>query len=187
MPSAALTQWQTDRLPRLRAIDAQCAAVSAPPSPNPLLSEESLRGYVVLLSAHFQGFCRDLYTESAQAIVSKVRLRLQPLVQFQFLDHLGLDHGNPNLHNIARDFDRFGFPVRTELNADPANAVRLQNLAALNAWRNVAAHQGTALPSGGPLTLAGLRVWAAACDELAVVVDTIMYNRLRRILRRRPW
>jgi hypothetical protein len=33
---------------------------------NPALLDENLRAYVLLLSAHFQGFCRDLYTECAQ-------------------------------------------------------------------------------------------------------------------------
>jgi hypothetical protein len=50
---------------RLAEIDAQCAASQVLAPPNPRLVDENLRGYVVLLSAHFQGFCRDLYTEAA--------------------------------------------------------------------------------------------------------------------------
>ena len=53
MPSTALTFWQTDRVRRLAEVEAQCAAVSALVPPNPRLAEELLRGYVVLLSAHF--------------------------------------------------------------------------------------------------------------------------------------
>jgi hypothetical protein len=187
MPSAALVRWQTDRLPRLREVDTNCAAVALGTPPNPLLLEESLRGYVVLLSAHFQGFCRNLYFESSLVVVGKVRRRLQAIIQEQFATHMTLDHGNPNLHNIAKDFDRFGFELRPALNADPTNAIRLQRLAQLNAWRNVAAHQGTTLPPGGPLTLAQVRDWLTACDELAAKLDGIMYDQLRRILRRNPW
>lgn len=187
MPSAALNQWRTDRRPRLAEIDGQCAAAAALMPPNLLLLDESLRGYVVLLSAHFQGFCRDLYTEASEVIVSKVRARLQALVQEQFAAHLALDHGNPNLHNIAKDFDRLGFELRPLLNADPTNALRLQHLAHLNAWRNVAAHQGTTLPPGGPLSLPRVRDWLTACDELAVKLDGIVYAQLRRVLRRNPW
>jgi hypothetical protein len=40
---------------------------------------------------------------------------------------------------------RFGFTL--DLAADPANLPRVQHLAALNRWRNVAAHQGTT-PAG---------------------------------------
>ena len=58
---------------------------------------------------HFQGFCRDLYTQCALIVVSKVRPSLQVLVQSQFTAHRALDHGNPNLNNIRLDFERFGF------------------------------------------------------------------------------
>ena len=61
MPSIALNQWQTDRMARLDQVDAHCAAVFGVPAPLPLLAEEALQGYVMLLSGHFQGFCRDLY------------------------------------------------------------------------------------------------------------------------------
>lgn len=62
MPSTALTQWTNHRLPRLNDYDSECTAkfLLAPP---PAVAEEMLRGYVMLLSASLQGFCRDLYTE----------------------------------------------------------------------------------------------------------------------------
>jgi hypothetical protein len=187
MPSASLQHWQNHRMPRLQQIETQCAASLALAPPNPHLTEENLRGYVVLLSAHFQGFCRDLYTEAAQIIASKVRPTLQVLIQDQFSAHRTLDHGNPSADNLARDFNRFRFNLKTALAADPANALRRQHLAALNQWRNVAAHQGTTLPPGGPLILATLRVWRQSCDGLATSLDGIMYNQPRKLLRRNPW
>src|SRR6059058_1584907 len=100
MPSASLLRWQNDRMPRLAAVDTQCAAslVLAPPNPN--LVEENLRGYLLALSAHFQGFCRELYTECALVVVSKVRPSLRVLIQAQFTAHRKLDHGNPNVPNL---------------------------------------------------------------------------------------
>lgn len=187
MPSASLLRWRTDRMPSLAEIDTQCAASLALAPPNPRLAEENLRGYVVLLSAHFQGFSRDLHSEAAQVIVSKIRPSLQMLIQAHFAAHRALDHGNPNAENLAKDFDRFGFDLKAELAANPANALRLQHLAALNKWRNVAAHQSTTLPPGIPLTRAALQTWRVACDELTVALDGIMYNKLRKRLRRRPW
>ena len=187
MPSTSLRTWQNDRMPRLAHIDAQCGVCVAAVPRNAPLIEENLRGYVVLLSAHFQGFCRDLYVEAAQIIASRVRPRLQLLIQAQFSAHRALNHGNPNTDNLAKDFDRFEFDLRAALNADPANAPRRQHLAALNQWRNVAAHQGTTLPAGGPLTLPMLQAWRSSCDGLATSLDGIMYNQLRRILRRKPW
>jgi hypothetical protein len=144
-----------------------------------------LRGYVVLLSAHFQGFCRDLYTEAAQVIVSKVRPSLQKVIQDQFTAHRKLDRGNPTNDNLKMYFQRFGFAL--DLRADPTNVSRLDDLSALNKWRNVEAHQGTTLPIGVPLDLPSLRSWRTSCDGLATSLDVILYNQLRRILRRAPW
>jgi hypothetical protein len=185
MPSASLLSWQNDRMPRLTEIDTQCAAslVLRPPQPN--LVEENLRGYVLLLSAHFQGFCRDLYTECARMIVLRVRASLRPLILAQCTANRRLDHGNPNLQNLKQDFQRFGITLNLPL-IDPANTARLLDLGTLNRWRNVAAHHGS-VPPGAPLSLAALRAWRNSCDGLATSLDGIMYNELRRILRRAPW
>jgi hypothetical protein len=185
MPSASLVRWQNDRMPRLGEVEAQCAASLALTPAQPNLVEENLRGYVLLLSAHFQGFCRDLYTESAYKIVSRVRPRLRLLIEAQFAAHRRLDHGNPNLQNLKADFGRFGF-IPDLANADPANPARLQDLAALNEWRNVAAHHGQA-PAGAQLTLPLLQSWRQSCGGLATSLDGILYNELRKIPRRKPW
>jgi hypothetical protein len=185
MPSASLLQWRNDRSSRLTEVDAQCAATLALAPPNPRLSEENLRGFVLLLSAHFQGFCRDLYTECAQVVVSRVRATLQVLVQTQFTAHRKLDHGNPNLQNLKADFERFGLNLDL-VAADSANQARLNDLAELNRWRNIAAHHGN-IPAGMPLSLPLLRAWRNSCDGLATSLDRIMYNQLHRMLRRAPW
>jgi hypothetical protein len=174
-------------MPRLAQIDGQCGLALAAPVPNASLTDENLRGYVMALSAHFQGFCRDLYTEASQILVSKVRRpALAILFQEQFTAHRKLDHGNPNLTNLKADFNRFGFNLNFSV-ADPANAARLMHLATLNEWRNVAAHQGTPTAIAGPLNLPLVAAWRASCDGLALSLDDIVYNQLRRILRRRPW
>ena len=185
MPSASLLNWQNERMNRLTDFDAQCAACLAVVPPNLRLLDEDLRGYALLLSAHFQGYCRDLYSECAEIVVSRVRASLQLLIQEQFTYGRKLDHGNPNLDSIREDFKRFGFRLDF-VAADPANAGHISNLARLNKWRNVAAHHGT-IPVGVPLDLPSLQVWRISCDQLATSLDGIMYNRLRRILRRVPW
>ncbi len=72
MPSHSLLIWQNDRTPRLTEVDAHAAAVLAAAPPNPMFLDETLRGYVLHLSAHFQGFCRDLYTECSQIWIAAV-------------------------------------------------------------------------------------------------------------------
>jgi hypothetical protein len=185
MPSAPLLHWQNDRMIRLTKVDAQCTASLALVPRRPNLVEENLRGYVLLLSAHFQVFCRDLHTEGSQTIVRRVRPSLRSLTLAQYTAHRRLEHGNPNLQNLQVDFERFDL-VLDLASADPANPARLQDLAALNRWRNVAAHHGQ-VPPGMPLTLPLVRTWRLSCDGLASSLDDIMYNELRRILRRRPW
>jgi hypothetical protein len=184
MPSASLLQWRHDRMPRLHHVDRQCAAALAAAAPNPQLSDENLRGYVLLLSAHFQGFCRDLCTDAAQVIASKVRPSLRPLIKQQLSAHRALDRGNPTAENLRKDFKRFGFTL--DLAADPANVPRLQHLADMLRWRNVAAHYGP-IPAGAPLNLSALQAWRNACDGLATSLDAIVYNELGKLLRRAPW
>jgi hypothetical protein len=186
MPSASLLRWRNDRMPRLAEIDGQCAACLALLPPRPNLVEESLRGYVMLLSAHFQGFCRDLYAECAQIMVSRVRPTLRVLMQTQFTAHRALEHGNPNVKNLREDFERFDFTLDLPA-ADPGNPPRITHLGELNRWRNVAAHHATVPLGLSPLSLLLLQGWRASCDGLAASLDRIMYNQLRRLLRRSPW
>jgi hypothetical protein len=173
-------------MPRLAEVEAQCAAslILVPPQPN--LVDENLRAFVLLLSAHFQGFCRDLYSEYAQIISGKVRPSLRLLIQAQFSAGRRLDQGNPNVTNLREDFERFGYDLDLGA-ADPGNAARLTHLGELNKWRNIAAHQGTPTAAIGPLTLPRLQGWRNSCDGLATSLDRIQYNQLRKILRRQPW
>ena len=186
MPSNALLRWQNDRVPRLNEVDAQCAATLAI-APPPRLADENLRGFVVLLSAHFQGFCRDLYSESSQVIAAAVPPPLQPAVQAQCATAIRLAHNNPTLDTLKADFTRFGFDLVADLNAVPVAPVVLNHLALLGRWRNYIAHHGVTAPPGGPLTLALVQSWQQSCNVLATALDGIMYNRLQAALGAPPW
>ena len=135
MPSRSLSHWMADRMVGLSEIDTQCMACVAAIPANPHLIDENCRAYILLLSAHFQGFCRDLYTECAQIIASRVRLTLRGFVQEQFTVRRQLDHGNPNIDNLKKDFDPFGLTLAMAAH-DPANHARLVDLRVLNEWRN---------------------------------------------------
>src|SRR5277367_2264730 len=80
MPSIALLRWQNERMNRLADIESHCAATFALAAPIPFLAEENMRGYAMLLSGHFQGFCRDLYTECAQVFASTSAAVLQAAI-----------------------------------------------------------------------------------------------------------
>jgi hypothetical protein len=77
--------------------------------------------------------------------------------------------------------------MKPALDALAGSAALKKDLHDLNEWRNAAAHQSTVLPPGGPLTVPRIQGWRASCSSLATSLDTIMYNQLRRRLRRAPW
>ncbi len=189
MPSAALTHWQNDRTSRLNEVDAHCAAVGALAPPNLTFLDETLRGFVLHLSAHFQGFCRDLYTECSQIWIAAIPAGLQATAQAQFSAELRLEKGNPNHDNIKRDFNRFGFLLDLRI-AHAMGAQRVTDLGHLNEWRNKAAHQGTQQLGGGvpaALTLPIVQGWRGSCDGLATSLDDIMRTELLRIMGVAPW
>lgn len=186
MPSIAVQQWQNDRVARLNEVEAHCTLVAALIPPKPAFLDETLRGFVLHLSAHFQGFCRDLYTEASQVCIALMPPGLHATAQLQFLGHLAMETGNPSHVNLKRDFGRFGFA----LSLHATNAAEVTALGHLNAWRNKAAHQGTRpLPSGvpGAISLATVQGWKSSCDRLASALDGIMQIELQRITGSPPW
>ena len=185
MPSASLLLWASDRIAGLNEVDTQCVATHALAHPNPQLVDENLRGFILLLSAHFQGYARDLYTECASIIAFRIRASLRVIVQRQWTANRALDRGNPNIDVIKKDFNRFGFALDMAAH-DRANHARLAHLSELNDWRNIAAHHGT-VPSEGLPSLATVQGWRNSCNGLATSLDDIMYNQLRKTLRRAPW
>src|SRR5262249_10864775 len=129
--------------------------------------EECLRGFVMHLSAHFQGFCRDLYTECSQVCAAAVAAPpgMAATMQRQFTARMYLEQGNPNNDNLVKDFSRFGFVLNftaPAVAAHAANGPRLTDLGHLQAWRNRAVHQGTSPLGGGipaVLTLPIIQGW----------------------------
>lgn len=183
MPSRALGIWDGERVPRLALLERQCESGAA----HPLLLQENLRALVVSLSAHFQGFCRDLYSEAAQVIASKVRTSLQAVVQDQFTTGLKLDRGNATLPNVVEDFRRLGFEVKKELHESLADEPEWHlRLHQLNEWRNAVAHQ-LKDPTAPILDSKALRLWRENGDRIVHALDRIAYDGLAKLLRRKPW
>ena len=190
MPSASLLIWNGDRRTRLEGIDAQCATV---PSADAVHLDECLRGYVMHLSAHFQGFCRNLYAECSLICSSAVPIGMRLLAQNQFSASLALERGNPSHENLVKDFSRFGFDLSftaVHVAGHLANGPRVTALGHLQAWRNRAVHQGTSPLGGGvpaALTLPLIRDWRESCSGLAISLDDIMYQHLRGVFGIPPW
>jgi hypothetical protein len=169
-------------------VDAQCDVAFALVPPNPELADEDLRGYTMILSAHWQGFCRDLHSECVQVVAAVTPAAMQLMIQKQCLTGRQLDGANPSYDTIRKDFERFDFALTPLLDADPGNAIRLTHIDHLNKWRNYAAHHSTRLPpTGGPFVLTTIRSWRLSCDGLAAELDRIMYNQLQMLTGAVPW
>lgn len=137
-------------------------------------------------SGHFQGFCRDLYTESVQFFSTACPPRLAPVIEWQFTTELRLNAGNPGVETIRKDFERFGIT----LDLAAANPTAVTGLSHLVYWRNIVAHQKTVKhPVGVPsaLTLPLVQIWLASCDSLATTLDGIMRTELTNIVGVAPW
>jgi hypothetical protein len=192
MPSDALLAWQTVRMPRLQAVEDDCLHLESLHAANPSRAQEYIRSYAVLLSAEFQGFCRELYDECAEKLVESVTpASLQAVLRSQFGYRRSLRAGNPNSETLKADFNRFQFEFwATVLAADATHAARKGKLEELAAWRNAIAHYDYDLANlGGSMTLTISQVhdWGLACDGLAAVFDSVLRDFLHRTTGVAPW
>ena len=188
MPSRSLERWRTLRLPRLAELEAQVRAVLAAKPVKRVAAEEIARAYVLMLSGHFQGFCRELYSEAADALVThleKARKGLAAVLKFQAAAQLRLDHGNPTWDNIRTDYDRVGVNLRVQLGEVPELPALLRQLAEMNRIRNAIAHDDR--KTADVIDLDEALVWRNTCAELAVLIDASTCRKLTKTLRKPPW
>jgi hypothetical protein len=192
MPSDALLDWQTDRIPRLQNVEVDCLHLEALHVASPDRVQEYIRSYAVLLSSEFQGFCRDLHSECADRLVDSVNpAALRAVLWSQCNYGRKLDTSNPNAGNLGADFSRFGFDFwPAVLSVDPGHAARQQRFAMLNAWRNAIAHHDydpTRLGGTATLTILQVRAWRADCDSFATAFDAVMRAQLQATTGIAPW
>jgi hypothetical protein len=109
MPSHALLRWQTDRANELDEIEGAHHTVGGTDPGRRYATQQINRAYATLLSAQFQGFCRDLHSECVDYILNVVNPPgLRILLRTQFVWARALDKGNPQPGSIGSDFNRFG-------------------------------------------------------------------------------
>jgi hypothetical protein len=193
MPSQSLTLWFADRAATLDEMENAHRFVRGTGQAVRTTTQQINQAYAVLLSAQFQGFCRDFHSECAEALVAPITaLDLQRMLWSSLVFGRKLDRGNPNVGNIGSDFGRFGLPFWPLVDARQANnPARRVSLDELNEWRNAIAHQDFAismLRSGVPiLTLAQVRGWRKCCDVLARSFDEVVKQHVQRLTGTAPW
>lgn len=192
MSSRALRNWQTRSRKVLDEVEAAHAVVGGGRGARAFARQQINQAYVVLLSSQFQRFCRDLYDESADHLISRPEhAPLNPVLRGLLIHGRRLDRGNPNPSNIGADFERLGVSfwdaVRGRSRQNPARQRRLEEL---NTWRNAIAHhdfRDPLLRGASHVRLAQVRRWRSACNALAVEFDRVMQLYLCSFFGADPW
>jgi hypothetical protein len=192
MPSDAFLAWQTERMMRLDRIEADCVHLETLHSNDLQRVQEFIRSYAVLLSAEFQGFCRNLNDECADKFVASISpLALQDMLRSQCVWGRKLDTGNANPGNLGSDFNRFQFNFWSEvLDLDPLHEMRRNRLETFNTWRNAIAHHNydpTRLGGTTTLTILQVQEWRGDCNALASAFDAVTHKHLLSTTGVPPW
>jgi hypothetical protein len=146
-----------------------------------------------LLASQFQGFCRDLHTESVDYLVAVIpHAGFRTAMRQELLWSRQLDTRNANQGTIAGDFGRLGvlhFWAQVDA-AAVRNDLRRQRLDELNTWRNAIAHQTfdpTLLGGTTVLRLAVVQRWRRGCHRLARSLDTVLRAYIHSVTGTNPW
>jgi hypothetical protein len=192
MPSVSLRIWASARAAALDEIEGAHRAVGGTGPGRRYATQQINQAYALLLSAQFQGFCRDLHSECAEHLAQAMPTQgLQDILRQEFGLHRRLDGGNPNPGNLGADFNRLGIRFWDEVaRHDARTPVRVRLLEELNAWRNAIAHQDLdPARLGGRilLRLRRVRAWRAACHGLAQSFDQMLGAYLLTVTGTSPW
>jgi hypothetical protein len=145
------------------------------------------QSYLVMLSSHFQQFCRDLHTEAVDHLLRGVDPALLPIVQAALTSERKLDRGNLTPGNLGSDFGRLGMTFWPSVNAlHRGNAARGRRLELMGYWRNAIAHQdcvGNARHLSGrtEIAVADVRQFRSACGALASSFDRAVLLHIKAV------
>jgi hypothetical protein len=191
MPSQSLLNWRSTRSDALDEIEAAHRIVGGPARGRRYATQQINQAYAVLLSSQFQGYCRDLHSESVDYLVQGITpVLLRTASRNAIVLNRKLNQGNPNPGNLGSDFNRFGLVFWDEVrNLDVRNQARQNSLEELNVWRNAIAHQdfNPAVLGGGALRIGVVRRWRRACDSLATAFDEIMRQHVASVVGTSSW
>jgi hypothetical protein len=143
MPSKALKKWQRSVIAQLDPLRTIHADLTGRKAGRPRTTQQVVDAYIILLSGLFQQYCRDIYQEALNEVVTAVDIpRLRPVMYKNFQWQLDLDSRNAQPASLGSDFGRLGIDFWTRLRSrDSRNLTRQNKLESLNAWRNAVAHQ----------------------------------------------
>jgi RiboL-PSP-HEPN len=193
MPSHSYREWLSTRAKALDEIEAAHASVGGTGPGRRYATQQINQAYAVLVASQFQGFCRDLHTESVARLMAFINppALVLDLVRARFTKGRQLDSKNAQPGSLGSDFGLLGIKFWDEVDKHhPKNNDRKRELEDLNDWRNAIAHQNFAevSPGGAPnLTLKQGRRWRSVCGRLALSFDEVMRRHLQSLVGTTPW
>lgn len=196
VPSNSLLRWRGAAQANLDDIVDAHGSVAGVGRGRRAATAQVNQAYVMLLSSHFQRFCRDLHTEAIDHLAGALADPwARPIFANRLTEGRKLDVGNPNPGNIGSDFGRLRCNIWPAMaQTDARTAGRRLRLERLNRWRNAIAHQdfgGKAdLDLGGgrsELRFGDVEDWRSACDQLAGTMDAAVAVELTALVGRSPW
>jgi len=206
MSSVALQEWQGTRSVQLDELDAAHGAVGGTGPGRRYATGQLNHAYAVAVASQFQGFCRDLHTESADVVADVIgslgsagsvdTAAVAGLVLNALTDNRPLDRGNAHSGSIGGSFESFDLDIwGAARQLDARTARRSVRLEQLNVWRNAIAHQDFDFSRRQLEVLAGMtrlgldevRTFRSCCGQLAGTFDRVLARRLESIVGSRPW
>jgi hypothetical protein len=193
MPSRAYRQWNRIRAAELDEVETPHTLLGGTARGRRYTTQQINRAYAVLLASQFQGFSRDLHTESIDHLVAVIpHLGFRAAMRQELLWNRQLDSRNANQATVGGDFGRLGIPhFWVQVDAVFANnRLRRQGLDELNSWRNAIAHQTfdpAALGGSTSLRLARVQRWRRGCNRLARSLDQVLRDYIQSVTGNYPW
>lgn len=189
MPSLSLKYWNETAAIALDRMESAHRAVGGTGRGRRYATQQINQSYLMLLSSHFQQFCRSLHSEAAVHLVGGIDPALRPIVQLSLTVGRKLDQGNPNPSNLGADFGRLGMSFWRDVTSfRKRNPARKDNLAKMGHWRNAIAHQDFTSAThvhelGGrtEITLPEVRAFRSVCGGLARDFDAVVLAHIKTV------
>lgn len=194
MASKALRAWRTDASGAFDQIEHAHHAVCGGKPGRRFATQQLNYAYVTLLAARFQGFVRELHSETADVIANGINPAYKVLLVESLTAARSLDRASAHPNVIAESFRRLGFDVWHGTDAvRSGNDQRRRKLTEIITWRNAIAHddinakltKGLLVPT--TITLDVCRRWRSALNVLAGGLDITAADRCEELGFARPW
>jgi hypothetical protein len=189
MPSQSLKHWNEQSAAALDWVEAAHRAVRGARRGGRHATQQINQSYLMLLSSHFQQFCRSLHSEAAERLTRAVDPALRPMLQMALTVGRKLDQGNPNPGNLGADFGRLGMCFWDDVASfRKRNETRRAKLARMGHWRNAIAHQDFTsaihvqeLGGRTEIKLQEVRAFRRVCSDLARDFDAVVLAYIKTV------